>query len=64
MSTKSNHSQKSNTSSIKKDIMLFCMGLVTGGTLIGVGKKMFNKWVLNYLLLPTSNLKLNFLFKI
>lgn len=43
MSTRSNRSQKSNVSSIKKDIMLFCMELVTGGTLIGVGKKILNK---------------------
>lgn len=43
MSTKSNRSQKSNASSIKKEIMLFCMGLVTGGTLIGMGKKILNK---------------------
>lgn len=43
MSSKSNHSHKSNASSLKKDIVLFCMGLVTGGTLIGVGKKIFNK---------------------
>lgn len=30
--------------------MLFCMGLVTGGTLIGVGKKFLNKWVSEVLL--------------
>ena len=41
-SIKSNHS-KTSTSSLKKDIMLFCFGLVTGGTLIKVSSKVFNK---------------------
>jgi len=43
ISSKSNHSEKSNKSSIKKDIMLFCVGLVTGGTLLSVSKRFFNK---------------------
>ncbi len=30
--------------------MLFCVGLVTGGTLIGVGNKLFSKWILILLL--------------
>ncbi len=40
--------KNSSTSSLKKDIMLFCVGLVTGGTLIGMGSKMFKKWILNF----------------
>ena len=42
LSTKSNHSNTSK-SSIKKDLMLFCVGLVTGGTLFGLGSKILNK---------------------
>jgi hypothetical protein len=30
--------------------MLFCVGVVMGGTLIGVGSKIFNKWILSFII--------------
>ena len=32
---------QSSKKSLRKDLMLFCVGLVTGGTLFGVGTKLF-----------------------
>ena len=43
--------------------MLFCVGLVTGGTLFGLGSKILNKWILNFFI-KLLRMILNLLIKL